>query len=222
VSALPYVRPERFVMKSSLLHFLLFFALLTPGALAATVTPDELQTLQGGKTLVKEVPDEVKGYRTFLAHAVIAAPLAKIYGVLIDFAAYSDFMPNVEKVVVRAADQQGARLDYHLGLPMGVKKRYRLKMTYKIAADAAEISWQLIPWPKLSPSETIRDTSGYWRLTRLAGDKTLVEYLVRTDPGDIPFGAGWIVDVLTKGSLPDILESTRKRVTGRRTGGNKP
>jgi hypothetical protein len=95
-------------------------------------------------------------------------------------------------------------------------------MTYKITADAADIGWQLIPWPELSPSETIRDTSGYWRLTPLPGDKTLVEYQVRTDPGDIPFGAGWIVDLLTKGSLPDILESTRKRVTGRRIGGNKP
>lgn len=209
-------------MKSSLLHFLLFFALLTPAALAATATPGELQTLQGGKILIKEVPEEVKGYRTFLVRAVIAAPLAKIYGVLIDFSAYPDFMPNVEKVVVRAADKQGVRLDYHLGLPMGVKKQYRLKMTYKITPDAAEIGWKLIPWPELSPSETIRDTSGYWRLTCLTGDKTLVEYQVRTDPGDIPFGAGWIVDLLTKGSLPDILESTRKRVTGRGTGGNKP
>lgn len=209
-------------MKSSLLHFLLFFALLTPAVLAATVTRSELQNLQAGKILVIEVPEEVKGYRTFLAHAVIAAPLAKIYGVLIDFSAYPDFMPNVEKVVVRAADQKGARLDYHLGLPLGVKKRYRLKTTYKIAADAAEIGWQLIPWPELSSSETIRDTSGYWRLTRLTGEKTLVEYQVRTDPGDIPFGAGWIVNLLTKESLPDILESTRKRVTGRGIGGNIP
>lgn len=208
-------------MKLSLPHFLLFFALLAPTALAATVSPGELQTLQGGKILVKEVPEEVKGYRTFLAHAVVAAPLAKIYGVLIDFSSYPDFMPNVEKVVVRSADQKGARLDYHLGLPLGVKKLYRLKMTYKIASDTAEIGWQLIPWPELSPSETIRDTSGYWRLTRLTGDKTLVEYQVRTDPGDIPFGAGWIVDLLTKGSLPDILESTRKRVTGRGIGGTK-
>ncbi|WP_020674818.1 SRPBCC family protein [Geopsychrobacter electrodiphilus] len=198
-------------MKSSLLLFLLFFALLTPAAFAATVTPDELQTLQGGTILVKEVPEEVKGYQTFLAHAVIAAPLAKIYKVLIDFSAYPDFMPNVEKVVVRGADQQVARLDYYLGLPMGVKKRYRLKMTYQIAADKAEIGWQLIPWPELSAAETIRDTSGYWRLTPLPGDKTLVEYRVRTDPGDIPFGTGWIVDLQTKGSLPDILESTRKR-----------
>ncbi|MDD2851133.1 MAG: SRPBCC family protein [Desulfuromonadaceae bacterium] len=208
-------------MKSSLLLFLLFFALFTPAAFAATVTPGELKTLRGGNILVKEVPEKVKGYRTFLAHAVIAAPLAKIYKVLIDFSSYPDFMPNVKKVVVRAADQQGARLDYHLGLPMGVKKLYRLKMTYKIAEDAAEIAWQLIPWPELSASETIRDTSGYWRLTRLPGDKTLVEYQVRTDPGGIPFGAGWIVDLMTKGSLPDILESTRKRVTGRGIGGSK-
>ena len=201
------------------LLLLLLFALLAPAAPAATVTPAELRTLQKGTILVKEVPEAAKGYRTFLAHAVIAAPIAKIYRVLIDFPAYPEFMPNVEKVVVGSADQQGARLDYHLGLPLGVKKRYRLKMTYTIAADAADIAWQLIPWPELSPAETIRDTSGYWRLTRMAGDKTLVEYQVRTDPGDIPFGAGWVVDLLTKGSLPAILESTRKRVAGAGRGG---
>lgn len=198
-------------MKSSLLLFLLIFALLTPPAFTATVTPDELQALHEGTILVEEVPEEVEGYQTYLAHAVIAAPLAKIYKILIDFSAYPEFMPNVEKVVVRAADQQGARLEYHLGLPMGVNKRYRLKMTYNIEADVAEISWKQIPWPELSPAETIRDTSGYWRLTPLPEDKTLVEYQIRTDPGDLPFGAGWIVDLLTKGSLPDVLESTRKR-----------
>lgn len=199
-------------MKSSL-FLLLFLLLLSTSALADTITSAELRALQGGTILVKEVPESAKGYRTFLAHAIIAAPIDQIYQVLIDFPVYPAFMPNVEKVIVLAADQQGARLDYHLGLPLGVKKRYRLKMTYKIAADVADIAWQQLPWPELLPAETIRDTTGYWRLTRLAGDKTLIEYQVRTDPGDIPFGAGWIVDLLTKGSLPDILESTRQRVT---------
>lgn len=192
--------------------FTLSFAVAAPAALAAPVTPAELKALQGGTILVKEIPEAAKGYRAFLSHAVIAAPIAAVYRVLIDFSAYPEFMPNVEKVAVREADQQGARLDYHLGLPLGVKKRYRLKLTYKIGEDAADIAWQLIPWPELSAAETIRDTTGYWHLTRMGREKTLVEYQVRTDPGAVPFGFGWIVDALTKGSLPAILEGTRKRV----------
>lgn len=206
----------KYFFKLILLWLGLFFTLScaggAPAALAAPITPAELRTLQGGTILVEEIPEAAKGYRVFLAHAVIAAPIAEIYRVLIDFPAYPKFMPNVEKVIVRVADQQGARLDYHLGLPLGVKKSYRLKMTYNLAADDARIAWQLIPWPELLAAETIRDTSGYWHLTSMKGGKTLVEYQVRTDPGDIPFGFGWIVDALTKGSLPAILEGTRKRV----------
>ena len=195
-----------------LLLLLLLFAVIAPAALAAPITPTELQTLQGGTILVKEVPEAAHGYRTFLAHAVIAAPIADVYRVLLDFTAYPEFMPNVDKVIVREADQQGVRLDYQLGLPMGVKKRYRLQLTYKIREDAADIGWRLIPWPELSPAETIRDTTGYWHLTRMGRDSTLVEYLVRTDPGDIPYGFGWIVDLLTKGSLPAIFAGIRKRI----------
>jgi uncharacterized membrane protein len=198
-------------MRCPLLLLLLGVAVITT-VWAGPLTLSERQALQGGTILVEEVPETTNGYRTFLAHAAIAAPIAEIYRVLLDFPAYPEFMPNVDKVIVRAADQHGARLDYQLGLPLGEKKRYRLQLTYEIAEDAADIRWQMLPWPELSPAETIRDTSGYWRLTRLDGEMTLVEYLVRTDPGEIPFGFSWIVDLLTKRSLPAVLESTRQRV----------
>src|SRR5665647_2725717 len=88
------------------IFFTFSFAVAAPAALAAPITPAEIQTLQGGTILVKEVPEAAIGYRAFLAHAVITAPIAAIYRVLIDFPAYPEFMPNVEKVIVRAADQQ--------------------------------------------------------------------------------------------------------------------
>jgi hypothetical protein len=40
----------------------------------------------------------------------------------------------------------------------------------------------------------------------------LAWYHVYTDPGKIPTGFGWIVNILTKGSMPDILRNTDKRV----------
>ena len=198
-------------MRPPLLLLFLWVAVVTT-AWAGPLTLSERQALRGGTILVEEVPETDNGYRTYRAHAAIAAPIAEIYRVLLDFPAYPEFMPNVDKVIVRTADQHGACLDYQLGLPLGEKKRYRLQLTYEIAADVADIRWQMLPWPELSPAETIRDTSGYWRLTRLDGEMTLVEYLVRTDPGEIPFGFSWIVDLLTKRSLPTVLESTRQRV----------
>ena len=34
---------------------------------------------------------------------------------------------------------------------------------------------------------------------------------VYTDPGPIPFGLGWIVDIVSKDSVSDILLRTKKR-----------
>jgi hypothetical protein len=59
--------------------------------------------------------------------------------------------------------------------------------------------------------ETIRDTSGYWRIEAQSENKSLTLYHLYTDPGPIPFGLGWIVDVLSKNSVPQVLLQTKDR-----------
>lgn len=44
-----------------------------------------------------------------------------------------------------------------------------------------------------------------------ARGKTVVQYYVYTDPGSVPLGAGWIVDSMSKDSLPKTLEALRAR-----------
>jgi len=61
---------------------------------------------------------------------------------------------------------------------------------------------------------SIVDTWGQWVLSPLKNDpKTiLVQYQVYTDPGYIPYGLGWIVEMVTKNNLPEILINTKKHV----------
>ena len=75
----------------------------------------------------------------------------------------------------------------------------------------------MLPRPGIAPEDTIADTHGHWRLAPWAKDrsKTEVRYEVYTDPGPVPTGFGWIVDALSKDSLPKTLEALRVRARGR-------
>ena len=95
---------------------------------------------------------------------------------------------------------------------MGKIKKYRLEITAsEPTTQSALIKWQLLPWPELKPQETIKDTTGFWRIEKKAQNKALVLYHVYTDPGPIPFGLGWIVDVLSKNSVPEAFLATKIR-----------
>jgi hypothetical protein len=132
--------------------------------------------------------------------------------VLTDYEKYPDFMPNVSQVELVEKKGNTAILNYTLTLPLGKIKKYRLKL---IASEpnfqSALIKWQLLPWPELKPPETIKDTTGYWCIEKKVQNRSLVLYHVYTDPGPIPFGLGWIVDVLSKNSVPEALLATKNR-----------
>ena len=70
--------------------------------------------------------------------------------------------------------------------------------------------------PGLRPEESIVDTSGYREpAPSSVARKTAVRYIVYTDAGPIPFGLGWIVDSLSKDSIPQTMEALRKRAAGK-------
>ncbi|MCX7206786.1 MAG: hypothetical protein NT086_12540 [Proteobacteria bacterium] len=151
--------------------------------------------------------------KTFLAATLINAPVQKICTVIQNYADYPSFMPNVAKVKV-AAESDYSVLDMTLHLPPGKVKKYRLKMTPKQGAQQCQLSWKMLPWEGLSADETIADTSGYWLITPSTANpaKTVVKYFVFTDPGPVPMGLGWIVDSLSKDSIPKMLDALRNKL----------
>ena len=190
------------------------FAMLTALPLATPAAEGELSEF--AVALTDLTPPGASG-RTFAATTIIAAPVGALCAIIVDYAAYPQFMPNTDGTQVREATPAYSIVDISLKLPLGRMKRYRLRMEPQVSAQSCRVAWQMLPRPGVAPDETIADTHGHWRLVPWSQDrsKTEVRYEVYTDPGPVPTGFGWIVDALSKDSLPKTLEALRARVRGK-------
>jgi ribosome-associated toxin RatA of RatAB toxin-antitoxin module len=152
--------------------------------------------------------------KTFAAGTILNAPVAKVCATIQAYEDYPSFMPNTAKAKVTRQADESALVDFTLNLPLGKVKKYRLKMTPKVSPATCNLSWKLQPWEGLKQEETIADTSGYWELTPLADNpaKTVVKYQVFTDPGPVPMGLGWIVDSMSKDSIPKMMDALRTKL----------
>ncbi|MFZ6734277.1 SRPBCC family protein [Undibacterium sp. Ji42W] len=152
--------------------------------------------------------------KTFAAGTILNAPVAKVCATIQAYEDYPSFMPNTAKAKVTHQPDESALVDFTLNLPMGKVKKYRLKMIPKVSPATCNLSWKLQPWEGLKQEETIADTSGYWELTPLADNpgKTVVKYQVFTDPGPVPMGLGWIVDSMSKDSIPKMMDALRTKL----------
>jgi tetratricopeptide (TPR) repeat protein len=167
-----------------------------------------------GKIVVRRVADHGSNAEEYEAMGLIEGTLREVSGVLTDYKSYSEFMPNVEEISIRSVTDKGYVVDNKLALPMGVVKRYRLRLWEQSEAKRVQLFWRKLPWPELKPNQTVIDTYGQWILEDFPGkaNHVLAYYRVYTHPGQIPFGTGWIVDILTKESIPNIIKGTRNRV----------
>jgi len=167
-----------------------------------------------GKVVVRRVPGAEKNTEEFEAMGLIEGTLDQVSGVLGDYAKYPEFVPNVKEMVIKSSDDGAVVVDWQLQLPMGYVKKYRLKCWATREGDRVQRFWKKLPWPGLKLKETIVDTYGQWILEVFPGERpqVLAYYRVYTDPGPVPLGTGWIVDILSEQSVPNIIKRTRKRV----------
>ncbi|MCI5136817.1 MAG: hypothetical protein D3922_00020 [Candidatus Electrothrix sp. AR1] len=172
----------------------------------------EQQTVHEQEILVRERSTNGKAGKAFEAVAIMEAKREVIRDIVMDYPSYPDFMPNVSRIEILQQEDSTALLNYTLALPLGKSKKYRAKLEASEPDDHTSlIQWQLEQWPGLKPEETIRDTTGFWRIEELDATRSLVLYHVYTNPGKIPFGLGWIVDLLSKDSVPEVLLKTKER-----------
>ena len=182
-------------------------ALSAAGSAHADTAPSEDQVR------VTEQPATGQPGKTFTAVTLIAAPVAKLCGIVQDYPSYASYMPNTKSALPVGAGEGYVLVDMNLDLPLGQEKKYRLRLDADASGNQCKLSWKLIPRPDLKQSDTIADTTGYWLFRPAAGaaEKSVVEYHVYADPGPVPFGFGWIVDLMSKRSLPRTLEALRGR-----------
>lgn len=167
-----------------------------------------------GKTTVHKVGDFENNSQEYDAIGLIEGTVEQVSSLLADFKSYPKFMPNVSEITLRSSTGQAAVVDYKLGLPLGIVKRYRLNFLAKKEDAIYQLSWKKLPWPELKPKATVVDTYGQWIVEDFPGKDghVLAYYRVYTDPGKIPFGTGWIADVLTKQSMPKMFKKIQSRV----------
>lgn len=195
---------------------LLAAALAAPASHA--LSPASQPSSEGGQSSEQQVTitdfsNPSSPGRTFAASTVIDAPLQKLCAIIQDYPSYPNFMPNTDTTKVVQAGGDFSVVDITLKLPLGKMKRYRLRLEAKVTPQACHLSWKQVPWEELKLEDTIADTSGYWHLTPHPANpsRTVVEYFVYADPGYVPFGFRWIVDLMSKESLPKTLEALRGR-----------
>ncbi|MBI4970277.1 MAG: hypothetical protein HZC17_00340 [Candidatus Omnitrophica bacterium] len=199
---------------------LVFFKPGLPNAQAMQLAPlshKESQLLSNGNILIKEIKpnpgNKIKG-KSFEARVLIHSNLDHVYQTLTQFEHYDQFMPQVKKTRVLWRKRKEAVVNYTLKVPFGGERKYRLRMTSSKNKEDATIEWKMIPWPELSPKETIGDTEGYWMLKK-SGDDILLLYRVYVDPGQIPKGLEWLVNKYYKKNIPALLDALRRQTTDR-------
>jgi hypothetical protein len=179
---------------------------------AAAPQPPDLASLSGGTVHVAEAPSAGLPGKAFTAWTLVPASVPRLCAMVQDYASYSSYMPNTKSALPVGEGDGYVLVDMTLDLPLGQQKKYRLRLEQQPQPDAAQckLAWRLVP-NGLAPSDTIADTTGYWLFTPIPGEsgKTLIEYHVYADPGPVPYGFGWIVDMMSKRSLPRTLEALR-------------
>ncbi|QYF92141.1 hypothetical protein KY495_15380 [Massilia sp. PAMC28688] len=194
----------------SLARAFLLSCLLPASAFAADAI--DLKSLGEKEVRVVDVSKTGSPGKSFVAATIVNAPLQEVCKVLQQYESYPAFMPNTHSAKVSHSAATHALVDVTLKLPMGKIKKYRLRMEPAVSSTSCVLAWKQVPWPGLKQEETIADTTGQWHLTPHGAGRTAVRYSVYTDPGPIPFGLGWIVDSLSKDSIPQTLEGVRRRV----------
>lgn len=188
-------------------------------ALAACSACYPLATLAAKPALdLRDVSKAGMPGKAFATTTSMPASVATVCAAIQDFAGYPQFMPNVDKVKVTAAGGGASLVDVTLKLPMGKIKQYRLRMTPKVLDASCSLAWKLVPMEGVKVEDTIVDTSGYWQLSPdpLDAGVAAVKYQIYTDPGPVPMGLGWIVDSMSRDSIPTMFAALRARVAARK------
>ncbi len=174
--------------------------------------------LADNRIVVTDLSKPSSAGKTFVASTVMNADVQALCSIILDFSDYPRFMPNTARTEVLRLDADHALVDMTLSLPLAKIKRYRLRMTSNTSRQSCHLSWKLVLQAELTADETIADTAGYWQLTQQPADpsRTRVDYFVYADPGPVPFGLGWIVDIMSRESLPRTLQAVRERVAARK------
>jgi len=180
---------------------------------------ERVQVLEG-KIVLRAVADPGRKGRTYEAIGTLPGRLDEVLSVILDYRHYQEFMPRVDRIVVTDEGPMISLVEQYLKLPLGTRRRYRLRYTARRVADGFRVDWVQVPWPEVPASQTVAETSGHWQVAPDACGALLAVYHVYIEPGHVPLGMTGLALSLSKHDLPKTVEAIRNRL--RRKGGARP
>jgi hypothetical protein len=123
---------------------------------------------------------------------------------------FEEFMPYVTESDVER-EENGATINYqHLDFPFPIGDRhYKIQVINTVESTPKGQVFRSA-WTYVKGSGNIEDTYGTWILEAYPQGKTLVTYIVCTDPGGwVP---SWAQNMATEIALPEIIQRIRQQV----------
>ena len=143
----------------------------------------------------------------YQVYGIIDANIEEIFETIENFDNYAKFMPRFDYVETIKFRDGLTNYIFNIRLPMNIKYKYKIKTKKYIETSSAWLAWETVPWD----GNSINETWGQWYLEPYGNlnNQTLIQYQVYTDPGYVPFGFQWAIDILTKKSLPETVRNLK-------------
>ena len=166
-----------------------------------------IETIENDKIVVIETNQNFGNGKHYQVYGIVDANINHVFEAVRNFDNYPEFMPLFDYVdTIQDSDTLKSYI-FNIILPLNIKYKYKIKSKEHTDKSSAWLIWETIPWDENS----INETWGQWYLEPYKGstNKTFIQYQVYTDPGYIPFGFEWIVDILTKKNLPETIKNLK-------------
>ena len=166
-----------------------------------------ISQLENNKIVTIKTDKNFKNAEHYQVYGIVNANIEDVFKAVENFDNYHKFMPRFDSVQKIEESNNLKEYIFNIILPLNIKYKYKIKSKEHYEKSYAWLAWETIPWEENS----ITETWGQWYLTPYNGsdNQTLIQYQVYTDPGYIPFGFEWIVDIMTKKSLPKTIENLK-------------
>jgi coenzyme Q-binding protein COQ10 len=129
---------------------------------------------------------------------VINAPMEKLFGIIVDYEKYPEFLSEVKKVT--CTNRKGNEVDVHYVAEIVKTIKYSLRLKEE---KPDKVSWSFIE------GEFMKDNKGGWVLEDLGGGKTKATYNIEVTVGMLV--PKTILNALVDRELPKTLEAFKSR-----------
>jgi coenzyme Q-binding protein COQ10 len=129
----------------------------------------------------------------------VNVPIEVMWKVVIDMAAYPEFLKQMKKVKVLSDDAKSARIDAEIEMIKSVTYTMDFKKE-----PPTRLSWTLVK------SNLMKENTGSWVLEKLGPERTRATYSVSLKL-NLPFVPQAIIDGVSEGELPKMLEAFKAR-----------